>query len=153
MAKENIKKNCGPVYYSVTVLAIILMIASDFIYWWLPSSELANGIEHSGMEAVYVLFAASAASALALISYVGGSIADKAIISNSVVQKIIFVASVVGIGVSAAITIAFTVFSNSLGFVAPTDGTSWHTLGIVSAVMTLCFIGANIYIFIAGKKN
>ncbi len=153
MAKEQIKKHCGPVYYSVTIFSMIMIVITNVIYWWLPDSDLANGIEHSGADAVYVLWASTAVAALALVAYITGSFIDKAVITNSVVQKIVFAVSVLGISASAAITLAFTLFSNSLGFVAPTDSTVWHSLGFVSTASAVCFIGVNVYNFIAGKKN
>lgn len=153
MANQNIKKNCGAIYYVMTSVGILLSIIADIIYWYIPVSDLANGIEHSGMDAVYVLFGGGVCAVVALGIYIAGSFIDKAIVSNSVVQKIIFGLSVATLLVTAAVNFAFAIYSSSLGFVAPVTSTVWYDLGIVSTVTTVLFIGANVYLFFTGRKN
>lgn len=153
MANQNIKKNCGAIYYALTSVGMLLSIVADVIYWYIPVSDLANGIEHSGMDAVYVLFAGGVLGVIALGVYIAGSFIDKAIVSNSVVQKIIFGISAATLLITAVINFAFAIYCSSLGFVAPVTSTVWYGLGILSTVATVIYIGANVYLFFTGKKN
>ncbi|MBQ7116804.1 MAG: hypothetical protein IJN88_01185 [Clostridia bacterium] len=152
VSKEHVKQNCGAAYMVTAVFALLLVAVSVFLYKYVPVSEIANSIEHSGKDALYLLAGAPVCAFLAAVAYIVGGLTDKALVKNSVVQLVIFIVSAVLL-VFVCATSAFMFFDQlSLGFVAPLGDTVWNTLGTLNIIAAVLYAAGNIYIFATARK-
>lgn len=151
-SNSNAKKNCGAAYIVSASVSFALIIAGIFIYWYIPVSDIANSIEHSAKDALYLLAISPVCTLIAAILYLVGGLTDKALVRNSVVQRVIFIVSEIILFFITAVSSAMFFSQLSLGFVAPVDGTVWNTLGIINIVVGVLYTAANGYIIITARK-
>ncbi|MBR6568399.1 MAG: hypothetical protein IKK60_07075 [Clostridia bacterium] len=152
VSKENAKHNCGAAYIATACVALVLVIISVILYEYVPVSDIANSIERPGKDGVIFLAFSPVCSLVAFVAYLVGGLTDKALVKNSVVQLVIFIVSAVLLAFITATSAALFFEMNSLGFVAPLDGTVWSTLGIVNIVAAVIYAAGNIYIFATARK-
>lgn len=133
---ENKKDNStiGFIFYAVSV---VLSLASILVYRFLPVSEFANGIEHSGAEAVRVLLLSPVSAVLAVVFFAISFIKLQTSFSAGVLKKIQIGVSgftFLGLVYNFVASLLFFLKQNKLGFVAPVYDTVWETLLTVMAV-------------------
>lgn len=134
--ENKINKNNGGLIF--TVVSVICSLVSVLVYRFLPESNLANGIEHSGMDAVYALIASPVFAFLALAFFAVGCIKlHKALTHTFPKLAVIGTFAVISLGLvfNFISSLLYLLKQNKLGFVAPVDGTVWDTLLTVMAVM------------------
>ncbi|MBE6774625.1 MAG: hypothetical protein E7543_00345 [Ruminococcaceae bacterium] len=152
VSKEHVKQNCGAAYMVTAILGLVLLAVSVFMYKFVPVSDIANSIEHSGKDALYLLALSPVCALVAAVAYIVGGLTDKALVKNSVVQLVIFIVSAV-LSVFVCATSAAMFFDQlSLGFVAPLGDTVWNTLGNVNIIAAVLYAAGNIYIFATARK-
>lgn len=111
--------------------ALLFSLAAYLIYTLVPVSDIANSVEHSGMDAVYILTASPVCAFIALISLclalifnfkqLGNNKSSKLILSLSAILPVAFSVA------SAVFCTMFTVSQYQLGFTSPIDDTQWYT--------------------------
>lgn len=152
VSKENVKQNCGPAYMVTASLGLVLIILSVFMYKFVPVSDIANSIEHSAKDGLYLLAVSPACALVAAVAYIVGGLTDKALVKNSVVQLVIFIVSAVLLVFVCATSAAMFFDQLSLGFVAPLGDTVWSTLGTLNIIAAVIYAAGNIYIFATARK-
>lgn len=110
-----------------------LLLGSYLTYTIVPVSDLANSVDHSGMDAVYVLTAAPVFAAISLVLLVLTLLLNKDYLFKLSDKRIIF--GVFGLNaamviISIVFSIIFVVSQYDLGFTAPVDGTIYESYGI-----------------------
>ncbi len=151
-SREKAKHNCGAAYYVTASLGILLAAVSVFLYEYVPVSDIANSIEHSGKDGLYLLAVSPICALVAFAMYMIGGLTDKALVKNSVVQLVIFIVSAVCLAFICGVSAAMFFSHLSLGFVAPLGDTVWSTLGMVNIVAAVLYSAGNIYIFATAGK-
>ncbi len=151
-SKEKVKQNCGAAYMVTASAGLVLIIVSIFLYKYVPVSDVANGIEHSAKDGLYLLAGSPVCALVSLIAYIVGGLTDKALVKNSVVQLVIFIVSAVCLAFVSVTSAAMFFEQLSLGFVAPLDNTVWSTLGTVNIIAAVLYAAGNIYIFATARK-
>lgn len=123
------------------LLSFILLFFSHIIYISIPTSDLANSIEHSGMDAVYVLTVSPVAAILALIFFILSYVLNRDYL-NSLLSKPVatvgYAVLTIMILISAIFSVSFVASQYSLGFTAPINGTVWHSYSIF--ILISCII-------------
>ncbi len=152
VSKENAKHNCGAVYIATASVALVLIVAGVFLYEYVPVSDIANSIEHSGKDGLVFLAFSPISAFVAFVTYLVGGLTDKALVKNSVVQLVIFIVSAVLLAFICATSAAMFFRQFSLGFVAPLGDTVWSTLGIINIIAAVLYAAGNIYIFATARK-
>lgn len=127
MSENAIKKSDKTLL--LAAVSIILLLGAYLTYTIVPVSELANGIDHSGMDAVYVLTLSPVLAFLSLIMLALTLFINKGYLLDLLDNRIVFA----GFGTAAAMTVISIVFSiifvasqYDLGFTAPIDGTVYE---------------------------
>ncbi len=122
------------------LISCISYLASYLFYVLVPSSELANGLEHPGITAVYVLTASPVLAVVTLILLVVTFFLNKDYISNLVSKP----AAVTGfavlslmVAVSVYFTVSFVTLQYKLGFAAPIYGTKWSGYAVYILVSVI----------------
>ncbi len=152
VSKENAKHNCGAAYIATASVALVLVIISVVLYEYVPVSDIANSIEHSGKDGLIFLAFSPLSAFVAFVAYLVGGLTDKALVKNSVVQLVIFIVSAVLLAFVCAVSAAMFFSQFSLGFVAPLGDTVWSMLGIVNIIAAVLYAAGNIYIFATARK-
>ncbi len=111
----------------------VLLLGSYLTYTIIPVSDLANGIEHSGMDAVYVLTVSPVLVFASLIMLALTLFLNKDYLFKLTDSKIMLIA----FGINAVMTIISIVFSiifvvsqYDLGFTAPINGTVYENYSV-----------------------
>ena len=151
-SKEHVKQTCGAAYMVTAAIGLVLVIASAFLYKYVPVSDIANGIEHSAKNGLIFLAASPICAFFAAVAYIVGGLTDKALVKNSVVQLVIFIVSAVLLVFICGTSAAMFFYQLSLGFVAPLGDTVWNTLGTVNIAAAVIYAAGNIYIFATARK-
>ncbi len=133
------------------LISFILYFASYLIYTLIPSSDLANSIEHSGMDAVYVLTASPVLAVLSLGVFVAFCVLNKNYLENLINKKIFVIAAVIFtflIAVSVCFSISFVISQYKLGFTAPINDTKWETYSVCMLFVTVIeFVSLVLFVF------
>lgn len=119
------------------LFSFILILAAYLVYTIVPSSELANSIEHSGMDAVYVLTAAPILSFSALVLSVLSYALNRKYLNELLSKQIAFAGCAVitfMLLLCTYFSISFVVSQYQLGFTAPINDTKWESYGIFMLV-------------------
>ncbi len=152
VSKEHVKQNCGAAYMVTAIISLVFVIASVFLYKFVPVSGIANSVEHSAKDGLIFLVFSPVCAFVAAVAYIVGGLTDKALVKNSVVQLVIFIVSALLL-VFVCVTSASLFFEQmSLGFVAPLDDTVWATLGTLNIIAAVLYAAGNIYIFATARK-
>lgn len=152
VSKEHVKQNCGAAYMVTAILALIFVFVSVFLYNFVPSSDIANSIDHSAKDGLVFLAASPVCAFIAAVAYIVGGLTDKALVKNSVVQLVIFIVSAVSLVFVCAVSVSMFFDQLSLGFVAPLGDTVWNTLGMINIFAAALYTAGNIYIFATARK-
>ena len=134
----------------------ILFLGALLIYTILPTSELANGLQYSGTDALWVL-AASPVLAIAGAACFIASLAKDFKTWQKFIAKELITGALAGISVCLIASVAMYI-SNfatqfSLGFVAPFTGTVYETYAIILTIVTINMFILSTVAAIAIKRN
>ena len=136
---------------ALSAISFVFALIGTLIYQFLPVSNLANGVEHSPKEALYVLVISPLAFFAAIVLF-GIVFKDYKVLKNHI-DKVILIPfgliSATSLLFGFASSLAFTIDQFLLGFVAPINGTKWATIGtviIVSTVLLFIITLCNVYI-------
>ena len=151
-SKENVKHNCGAAYMAVAIVGLVFAVLSAVLYEYVPVSDIANSIEHSAKDGLYLLALSPVCALVAAVAYIVGGLLDKALVKNSVVQLVIFIVSAVLLVFTFAVSVAMFFNQLSMGFVAPLDGTVWSSLGKAVIASVVLYAAGNMYIFATARK-
>ena len=135
-----------------SVLALVALL----IFLLLPTSDLANSIEHSAKDALWVLVFAPVASLIGSALLVFTFYKDKKVWSNLLAEPI-----VVGLsGLFAALGIfnfatylSYTITQFSLGFVAPFSGTTYEFLAVAATMIVILHFIFSILVTMAVARS
>lgn len=122
------------------LLSCILYLASYLIYTFIPSSALANSVEHPGITAVYVLTASPIAAVIALVLLVLAFVTNKDYFSKLIGKAVtvpLFVILSIMVAVSIYFTVSFVVMQYKLGFAAPIYGTKWSGYAVYMLISVI----------------
>lgn len=140
--------------YIPYLFSLILSLTSYLIYTLIPVSNLANSVEHSGMDAVYVLTVSPIAGLLSLVLFVVSYILNKNHL-NSLLSKPLTIGAyaviTVMILISTVFSVMFVVSMYQLGFTAPINGTKWQSYSIFMLVSLIMQLVSFILLILADK--
>lgn len=117
----------------------VLSLAALLIYIILPGSELANGIQYSGKQALGVLALTPIFSFVGALNFMYAFLKDHKVWTDILSKPIVISSTVI---LSVLMIFNFAVYLScfltqfKLGFVAPYDGTVYETLEILLIVVT-----------------
>lgn len=118
----------------------VLSVAALLIFIILPESELANGIQYSGKDALWVLVLAPVFSLAGAINFLYAFLKDKKIwceaFSKNIVTGAAFVLGAMMV-FNFAVYTSYLIMQFDLGFVAPYDGTVYDSLQYIVGVFTV----------------
>ena len=140
---------------ALSAISAVFALAALLIFLLLPTSQLANGIEHSAKEALWVLVFAPVGTLLASGCLIFAFLKD-----SNVWEKVLSRPIVTGItGLSLAFSLvnfgtylSYTVQQFSLGFVAPYGDTVYELLAVAATVTVILHFLFATLIIIAAKK-
>lgn len=122
------------------LLGSVLSLAGVLIYNLLPFSEIANGIQYSATDALWVLALSPALLFLGGVSFIfaffkdkknwEGTLPDAAIYSFTA----IFTAAVI---INFAVSLSYFISQYDLGFVAPFTGLVYETFAVVMIIFAI----------------
>ena len=139
-----------------SLLGSIFALTALLIFILLPTSDLANGIEHSGKDALFVLVFAPVLSLLGSASTIYAFIKDskiwEKILTKSIVTGITGLSLAFGI-LNLGTYLSYTVMQFSLGFVAPYGNTVFEILSVANIVTVVLHFMFTALITIAVKKD
>ncbi len=140
----------------LTVFSAVAALGALLIFLLLPTSQLANGIEYSAKDALWVLVASPILSLIGTISFVAVFLKDKNSWSNLLSEPIVLAAT----GLSAAFGLfnfttylSYTLKQFSLGFVAPYGGTGYEYLAVAATVIVVLNFIFSAFVSIATVRN
>ncbi len=112
------------------LLSFIFLFASYLIYTTVPVSDIANSVEHSGMDAVYILISSPVCAFVSLVLLLVTFIINfKHMIQQKF--KVLYISEFallsIFVLVSTVFSVMFVVSQFKLGFTAPINDTVWHT--------------------------
>ena len=147
-----LKRNNIILVFFSAIAAIVALL----IFLMLPTSQLANGIEHSAKDALWVLAASPVFALVAAVCFVLVFIKDidtwSNLLSKPIVTAIIGLSSAFGL-VNFIIYLTYTVQQFSLGFVAPFGGTVYELLSVAAIVIVVLNFIFSAIITIATLRN
>jgi hypothetical protein len=118
----------------------LLALAALLIFKILPTSELANGIQYSGTDALWVLVTCPVLAVLGAVCFMSSFLKDSKI-WQSYLSEPVLMGATIACGIVLAINLyvyfSYTIDQFSLGFVAPYAGTKYETYDIFVTVMTI----------------
>lgn len=128
---------------STVVLAYagaLLALAALLILKILPTSELANGIQYSGTDALWVLAVCPVLAVLGAVCFIGSFIKDYKIWQSYLSEPIIKGATIgctIILAINLFVYFSYTIDQFSLGFVAPYIGTKYETYDLFVTITTV----------------
>ncbi len=121
-------------------LGAIFALAGLLIFKLLPVSDLANSVEHSAKDAIYVLAAAPVCFLLGGIIYLAAFTKDYKAWKNFLSAPMVLSATVIfaaGYIFNIAMSLSFFLSQNDIGFVAPFNGLIYEPLSIIMTVIVI----------------
>ena len=121
-------------------LSCVAYLAAYIIYALIPSSELANGLDHPGMTAVYVLTLSPVAAVISLILLILTFVLNKDYFSKLISKNLTVILSAILcllVVIGAYFSVAFVAQQYKLGFVAPIYGTGWQGYSVYLLVSVI----------------
>lgn len=123
------------------LISFLLLLASYLIYTIVPVSDLANSVEHSGMDAVYLLTVSPVAAFVSLTLLVIAFIINKQYLTELLTKKVTITAFAVTallILISFILSVLFVISQYQIGFTAPFGGTKWESYN--TFILVSCII-------------
>lgn len=118
----------------------VFSLAALLIFMLLPSSELANGIQYSGKDALWVLVLAPVFSLCGAVNFLYAFLKDFKAWSNFLSKPIFIGAAAVFCGLmifNFAVYLSYLITQFKLGFVAPYTGTVYDSLEILLIIVSV----------------
>ena len=147
-----LKRNNIILVFFSAIAAIVALL----IFLMLPTSQLANGIEHSAKDALWVLVASPVFALVSSVCFILVFIKDintwSNLLSKPIVTAIIGLSSAFGL-VNFIIYLSYTVQQFSLGFVAPFGGTVYELLAVAAVVIVALNFIFSAIVTIATLRN
>ena len=146
----------GKLSVILTYAGSLLFLGALLIYTILPTSELANSIEYSGTDALWILATCPVLALIGTVCFMAALVKDlKA--WQSYISKELFTGAAAGIAVGLVAGFAMYL-SNfltqlSLGFVAPFTGTIYETYAVILTMITIDMFILSTFAAIAIKRN
>ncbi len=140
--------------FAPCLLSFLLLLASYLIYTVVPVSELANSVEHSGMDAVYLLTASPVAAFISLVLLMVAFIPNKKYLTELLTKKVTICAFLVAsllIVISFIFSVLFVVSQYKIGFTAPFDGTKWESYNVF--ILVSCIIEFISFVLLTFRMN
>lgn len=123
------------------LLSFLLLSASYLVYILVPVSDLANSIEHSGMDAVYLLTVSPILALVSLALLLSAYVINKQYLNKLLSVQVAvaaFSVNLLFVAVSLIFSVLFVVSQYQIGFTAPLNGTKWESFGIF--ILVSCVI-------------
>ena len=140
----------------LAVISAVAALAALLIFLLLPTSQLANGIEHSAKDALWVLTCSPILSLLGTVSFVSIFLKDNMawsnLLSKPIVTGITGISLVFGL-LNFATYLSYTATQFSLGFVAPYSDTIYEYLAWAATVTVILNFIFSAVIIIATKRH
>ena len=140
----------------LSVVGSALAVVALLIFMLLPTSQLANGIEYSGQDALWVLTVAPVASIIGSICCIIAFIKDCKVWEKNLTDGIIISITglITGFGLLNFVTyLLYTIQQFSLGFVAPYENTVYEFLAVAAVASTLIHVFFTAFTVIAVSRN
>ncbi len=118
----------------------ITYLASYLIYSLVPSSELANSLEHPGITAVYVLTASPVLVIIALALLAVTFLLNKDYLFNLFSKPVVvggFALLALMLVLSIVFSVSFVAMQYKLGFSAPIYGTKWNSYAVYMLISVI----------------
>lgn len=140
----------------LAVISAFAALAALLVFMILPTSQLANGIEHSAKDALWVLVLSPIASLVAAVSFTAIFVKDSdtwsKLSSETIVKAVTGLSAVFGL-FNFIVYLRYTIDQFSLGFVAPYAGTSYEILAVAAAVIVALNFIFSAVVIIATKRH
>jgi hypothetical protein len=118
----------------------VLALTALLIFLILPTSQLANGIEHSAKEALWVLICSPISALISTASFIFIFLKDynewSNLLSKTIVNSIRYLSFALGF-FNFATYLTYTIDQFSLGFVAPFSDTKYEYLAVAATVIVI----------------
>ena len=140
----------------LSVVGSALAVAALLIFLLLPTSQLANGIEYSGKDALWVLMIAPIASILGSVSVIVAFMKDCKVWEKDLTGGIVvsIAALLTGFGLlNFATYLSYTIQQFSLGFVAPYNNTAYEFLAVAAIASTVIHVFFTAFTIIAVSRS
>ncbi len=135
----------------------ILSLAALLIFMLLPTSDLANSVDHSAKDALMVFILSPVCAVLGSLSFIFALLKDRKAWVDFIECKPLAVAMTGLFGAFCIYNIAlfasYLAQQFSLGFVAPFGGTVYEDLAVIAAVFVALKFLFSVLITIAVKRN
>lgn len=140
----------------LAVFSAVAALGALLIFLLLPTSELANGIEYSGKDALWVLVLSPVFSLLSTVSFIFVFIKDNNAWNNLLCKPIVMSAIALSGSfglLNFATYLSYTLQQFSLGFVAPYSGTAYEYLAVTATVTVVLNFLCSAFVSIATVRN
>ena len=134
----------------------VLFLAALLIYTILPTSELANGIQYSGTDALWVLAASPVLAIAGAVCFIASLAKDYKAWQNFISKELITGAlAAISVCLVASVAMYISNFATqlSLGFVAPFTGTVYETYAVILTIVAIDMFILSTVAAIAVKRN
>ncbi len=125
---------------TLSLAGALLSVVALLIFIVLPNSELANGIQYSGNDALWVLSLTPVFSLIGAINFLYAFLKDyklwSGILSNTIVKSAALVLGAMMI-FNFAVYTSYLFTQLKLGFVAPYSGTVYENLQVILIVFSV----------------
>ena len=140
----------------LAVFSAAAALGALLIFLLLPTSQLANGIEYSGKDALWVLVLSPVLSLAGTVSFISVFVKDgktwNELLCKPIVSGAIALSGAFGL-LNFATYISYTLQQFSLGFVAPYDGTAFEYLAVAATVTVVLNFLCSAFVSIATVRN
>ena len=138
------------------VISAVAALAALLIFLILPTSQLANGIEHSAKDALWVLVCSPLLALISTASFIFIFLKDYSVwcnlLSKPIVNSIRYLSFALGI-FNFATYLIYTIDQFSMGFVAPYSGTKYEYLAFAATIIVVLNFIFSFVVMIATKRH
>ena len=134
----------------------ILSLAALLVFKLLPTSELANGIQYSGTDAIWVLAICPVLAIVGAVCFMASFVKDLKAWKDLLPEELLrssTIAIAVCLIISVAVYLSYFLKQLKLGFVAPFQGTIYELYSVVVTMMTINQFILSTFAAIAIKRN
>lgn len=140
----------------LTVISALTAIVALLIFIVLPTSEFANGIEHSAKDSLWVLVCSPLFALISYASFIFIFLRDYSVwcnlLSRPIVDSVKYLSFVLGI-FNFTTYLAYTIDQFSLGFVAPYSGTKYEYMAFAATVIVVLNLIFSVITVIAVNRS